>query len=224
MKEAQIILDLLKSMRNETNIAGMKRFGIESKNILGISMQELENMKKQIGKNHDLALELWASEIHEARILAAMVAEPSLATIELMSSWANDFDNWAVCDSVCNKYFRKGPYILYAINIWVQSDKLYVKRAAFASIAVIAVHMKKLSDDDFKQYYQMILDNCTDERKHIAKAVNWALRQIGKRNARLCDESIEIADLIIKQNPQNKTALWIAKDAIRELEKKTLKD
>lgn len=224
MKESQIILELLQSMRNEINIDGMKRFGIESEIILGISMKELESIKKQIGKNHTLALELWASGIHEARMLAAMIAEPKMATIELMNNWANDFDNWAICDSVCNKYFRRSPKIIEAINIWVESDKLYVKRAAFASIAVIAVHMKKLSNDDFKKYYQMIVDNCTDERKHIAKAVNWALRQIGKRNATLCDESIEIADLIKKQNPQNRTALWIAKDAIRELEKKTFKN
>jgi 3-methyladenine DNA glycosylase AlkD len=211
-------------MRNETNILGMKRFGIESEIILGISMKELESMKKQIGKNHTLALELWASRIHEARMLAAMVAEPKMATIELMSNWANDFNNWAICDSVCGKYFRKSPYILEAVNLWVESDKLYVKRAAFASIAWIAVHFKKLTNEDFGQYFTMILAHCTDERKHIAKAVNWVLRQIGKRNQTLCDKSIEIAELIIMQNPQNKTALWIAKDAIRELEKKTFKN
>lgn len=220
MSELKIILEILESMRNEKNIEGMKRFGIESTKILGISMKDLENMKKQIGKNHDLALQLWSSGIQEARMLGAMIAEPQKATPDLMTKWAEDFDNWAICDSVCGKFFRRSPFIFDVIDLWSSSDKLYIKRAAFSCIAWISVHSKHLNDSNFDKYFELITKNCTDDRKHIAKAVNWSLRQIGKRNSKLCVKAIELAEHIIKQNPQNKTALWIAKDAIRELNKR----
>lgn len=221
MKEHLKIIEILLSMRNDKNIAGMERFGIKSQKLLGISMKDLDSISKEIGKNHSLALDLWNTRYHEARLLASMIAVPKQSTIKELHTWVHDFDNWAVCDSVCGKYIRKTEHVYDLIYEWEQSKFLYVKRAAFACMAWIAVHNKKLTNEYFDKYFDLIFKNVLDERHYIAKAVNWALRQIGKRNAILNERALDLSQSIITKNPQNKTALWIAKDALRELEKKS---
>ncbi len=222
MTEHIKIIEILLSLKNEKNIAGMERFGIKSDKLLGISMKDLESISREIGKHHALALDLWSTGYHEARLLASMIAVPEQSTIEELNSWVHDFDNWAICDSVCGKYIRKTEFVYDLIFEWEKSDMLYVKRAAFACMACIAVHNKKLTDDYFDRYFDLIARNVLDERHYISKAVNWSLRQIGKRSVVLKERSLELSHQIKIKNPQNKTALWIAKDAIRELNRKFL--
>jgi 3-methyladenine DNA glycosylase AlkD len=216
------IIEQLEALYNPVNIEGMKRFGIESEKIFGITMKDLEQFKKTIGKNHQLALELWDEGYHETRMLAAMIADPKLMTPEILNQWAGDFDNWAVCDSVCGKLFQKVPGIYDNVIEWQYNENLWVKRASFALIAWISVHHKKLPDSFFNQYLEMIVEHSTDDRPYIKKAVNWALRQIGKRNLNLAHQALEVCSLLKNQEPVSKSARWIASDAERELRKKYL--
>lgn len=214
------VLKRLKQLQNPANIDGMRRFGIESDKIFGITMKDLELLKKQIGKNHELALLLWNEGYHETRLLAAMIADPKLLDSDLLDKWACDFDNWAVCDSVCGKLFQKTPLVFDKVLLWQFSDNLWIKRASFALIAWISVHHKKLPDSFFGQYYDMIIAHATDERNYIKKAVNWALRQIGKRNLQLASETLEVCAILRENYPNSKSARWIASEAEREIRKK----
>lgn len=210
------IIKKLKSMRNQYNVDGMKRFGIDGKNMLGISNTELRAITKEIGKDHELALRLWNSKIHEAGILACLIDEPKKVTKKQMDKWANDFDNWGTCDSCCMHLFDRTPYAYEKINQWSKNKKEFVKRAAFALIASLAVHDKKAEDKIFIDLLPIIKRESTDERNFVRKAVNWALRQIGKRNKHLNKEAIKAAKEIEKID--SKAARWIAKDALRELQ------
>lgn len=220
--ETTEILTWLSEKGSDYNIAGMKRFGIESEKVFGVKLAEIETLKKQIKINHPLALELWDTGYHEARHLAAIIADSKIIKEETLEKWVLDFDNWAICDSTCGKLFQKTKYSYDKIYEWQQRDELFVKRSAFALIAWIAVHHKKLPDSFFMQYLDLILNNLNDERHYIKKAVNWALRQIGKRNFSLANECLEICNFIKDKNKGNKSAIWIASDAERDIRKKFL--
>lgn len=220
MTELNEIMSQLRLSANPINIEGMARFGITGEKILGIKMTELEGFRKAIGKNHELALLLWNEGYHESRLLAAMIADHKKVTPELMDSWANDFDNWAVYDSVCGKLFRKSPFTFDKIDQWQYSDKLWVKRASFTLIAFVAVHYKNLPDSFFNDYHIYFINNASDERNYIKKAVNWAIRQIGKRNINLAIEMCNLCDIIKETYPDSKSAKWIVSDAKRELKTK----
>ncbi len=216
------IIANLEQLANAQAIEGMARFGIRPAQALGISIPTLRKMAKDIGRNQALALALWDSGIHEARILASMIAEPQLVSAELMEKWANDFDAWDVCDQVCGNLFDKTPYAYQKATQWCQQEREFVRRAGFVMMAELAVHDKKAQDEAFMQFFPLIKQHAGDERNFVKKAVNWALRQIGKRNSHLRTLALECAYEI--QDMDSKTARWVAKDALKELQAKEIKD
>jgi 3-methyladenine DNA glycosylase AlkD len=213
--ELEQVTDKFESLKNPDNVRGMAKFGINPENTYGIAMPVLRKMAKEIGKDHELALKLWNTGIHEARILAALIDIPELVSAEQMDCWVKDFDSWDVCDQCCLNLFYKTKYAYEKVREWCRKDEEYVKRAGFALIAVLAVHDKKADDTKFIDLLPLIMEGSADERNFVKKAVNWALRQIGKRNIFLRGKAIETSGQILKIN--TKTAKWIANDAIREL-------
>lgn len=220
------IVKKLKSLSDPKNIEDMKRFAVGGKNTLGISMPVLRQIAQDLGKNHQLARELWASEIHEARILASLVDEVKLVNEKQMDSWVKDFDSWDVCDQVCMNLFDKTEFAFNKAIEWASRMEEFQKRAGFALMACLAWHQKegKEIDKKLKKFFPIILRESTDERNFVRKAVNWALRQIGKRNAALCAQALQTAREILKKYPNNKTAHWITQDVIRELKDKSSKN
>ncbi len=209
------ILSRLKSMSNQENVAGMARFGINPKNTYGISIPDLRRIAKELGRNHVLALQLWRSGIHEARILASMIDDPQKVTSPQMERWVGDFDSWDVCDQCCSNLFDKTALASRKAVEWSSRKEEFVKRAAFALMAALAAHDKTADDAQFKRFLKIISVQSNDERNFVKKAVNWALRQIGKRNSDLNKAAIATANKI-QQHP-SKAARWIASDALREL-------
>jgi 3-methyladenine DNA glycosylase AlkD len=208
------IIKKLKSLSSPEAVVGMSKFGINPNNTYGISIPKLREIAKDIGKNHQLALELWKSDIHEARILASFIDEPEKVTENQLEKWVRDFNSWDVCDQVCN-LFEKTPYAHQKAIDWTNRKEEFIKRAAFALMAGLALHDKKARNEQFEQFFPLIKEAATDDRNFVKKAVNWALRNIGKRNKTLNRRAIEIAREIQEMN--SKTAKWIASDALREL-------
>lgn len=215
------IIIKLKSLENSKNLEGMARYGINPKNNLGISIYILRSIAKKIGINHNLALKLWDSGIHDARLLACFIDDPKKVTKEQMDSWAKDFDSWDLCDQVCTSLFDQTSYAWLKAFEWAERDEEFVKRGAFSLVAGLSVHDKKTGDDKFIQFMFMIKKHATDKRNYVKKAINWALRNIGKRNKNLNKKSIKTAEELLKI--KNKTAIWIAKDALRELTSEKVK-
>ncbi len=213
--EAERVIKKLRSMANPRNVEGMARFGINPENTLGISVTELRKFAKGIGRDHELALRLWDSGIHEARILAAIIDDPAKVTERQMEHWVAGFDSWDVCDQACTSLFDRTPFAFRKAIEWSRREEEYVKRAGFALMAGLAVHDKGASDGEFEALFEHIRRESVDERKYVKKAVNWALRQIGKRNRRLNEASIRLATEI--SSLDSKAARWIASDALREL-------
>ena len=209
------VIKQLKSMFNKKNVEGMARYGINPHNNLGISIYNLRPLSKEIGKDHNLALKLWDSGIHDARLLAVFIDDPLQVTSKQMYSWAEDFDSWDICDQACTSLFDLSPFAWEKIFQWSKHDKEFVKRGAFSLIAGLAVHDKKAHDKMFEQLFPIIIMESNDDRNYVKKAVNWALRNIGKRNSVLNKKAIVTAKNILKVD--SKTARWIANDAIREL-------
>ena len=210
------IINRLKALADPAAAKGMARFGINPENTYGVSIPNLRKMAKEVGRDHDLAQELWESGIHEARILAGMIDEPVAVTDEQMEAWVKDFDSWDVCDQVCMNLFDKTPLAWRKIVDWSEREEEFVKRAAFALIACVAWHDKKAKDEKFVELLPVIIRGATEERNYVKKAVNWALRHIGKRNENLNRAAIDTAKEI--QRIDSKAARWIAADALRELE------
>jgi 3-methyladenine DNA glycosylase AlkD len=200
-------------------VEGMARFGIRSTHVLGISIPVLRKMAKDLGKDHALAGELWASGLHEARILASMVDDARLVSEEQMEAWVADFDAWDVCDQVCGNLFDKTLYAHQKAVEWCHREQEFVRRAGFVLMAELAVHDKEAADEAFLPFFPLIKQYATDERNFVKKAVNWALRQIGKRNARLRVSAIEWAEEISTMD--SRAARWIARDALKELRVRT---
>lgn len=211
------ILELLKSMESEHNRAGMARFGINTERAFGISMKQLQPIARKIKRNHDLALQLWATGFHEARLLATLIAEPKLMTSETMDSWTHDFNSWDICDQAAMKLYSKMPNAWEKVELWAKSEDEFVRRAAFALIAALCHHYKFNNNEPFVKSFQLIKKYCTDERNFVKKAINWALREIGKRNFELNQKAIKLCYEILEEFPHSRSARWIAKDALREL-------
>jgi 3-methyladenine DNA glycosylase AlkD len=209
------VLTELRSRANPANVAGMARYGISSNQTLGVSMPEVRKLARQIGRDHALARDLWVSGIHEARILAALVDELDCVTPAQMDVWVADFDSWDVCDQVCGNLFDRTPYAFDKVTEWSTREEEFVRRAAFALLAELAVHDKRASDERFLACFPLIVTAATDDRNYVKKAVNWALRQIGKRNPTLNTHAIDLAREI--QQLDSRAARWIASDALREL-------
>ena len=209
------IIEKLKSVSNPDAVGGMARFGIIPENTFGVSIPNLRKIAKETKKNHALAQQLWESGFRETMILASMIDEPEMVTEEQMEKWVLDFDYWEICDQCCMNLFEKTGFAYEKAIEWSLRDEQFVKRAGFVLMARLAVSDKKADDSRFEQFFPMMLREVDDERNFVKKAVNWALRQIGKRNLALNEKVIETAMEI--QKIDSKSARWIASDAIREL-------
>lgn len=209
------ILRKLKRLGDPKAVEGMARFGINPKNTYGVSVPNLRGMAKEIGKNHSLAQQLWSSGVHEARILASMVDEAELVTEGQMESWVKDFDSWDVCDQCCSNLFDKTDFAHRKAVEWSSRSEEFVKRAGFVLMAALSVHDKTAKDEEFLKFLPIIRMESTDDRNFVRKAVNWALRQIGKRSVKLNKEAVRTAKEI--QRMDSKSAKWIGSDALREL-------
>ena len=213
--DANLLIEQLKSKANPANVAGMARFGINPAQTLGVSIPVLRMMARG-RRDHALAEALWQSGIHEARILAALVDDSSQVSSEQMERWVLDFDSWDVCDQVCSNLFDRTPEAVEKAHAWSQRPEEFVKRAGFVLMACLAVHDKKAGDAVFLDFLPVIQREATDGRNFVKKAVNWALRQIGKRNPALRTAAIETARQI--RTIDSPAARWIAADALKELE------
>jgi 3-methyladenine DNA glycosylase AlkD len=212
---AEQILARLRTLANPKNVEGMARFGINPENSFGVPVPMLRSIAKEAGRDHELAIELWKSGCHEARIIAPLVAEPARITEKQMERWVRGFDSWDICDLCCNNLFRKTEFAHAKAQEWCTRDEEFVRRAGFVMMAVLAVHDKAAPDSRFTLYLTAIRRGATDERNFVKKAVNWALRQIGKRNLTLNRKAIEAAERIAALD--SKAARWIAADALKEL-------
>src|SRR5437667_9003510 len=194
---------------------GMSRFGIQTGKAFGVSIPQIRDLAKKIGRNHELAQQLWVSEIHEARILASMVDDPARVSEEQMEKWAIEFDSWDVVDGCCGNLFDKTKFAVRKAHEWSKRREEYVKRAGFVLMAELAVHDKKAADKTFLDFLPLIFREASDERNFVKKAVNWALRQIGKRNSALNSAAIKTCSRL--RDSDSRSAKWVASYALREL-------
>jgi len=209
------IIQRIKSLANPENVEGMARFGINPANTYGVSVPVLRKMARETGRDHELALALWASGIHEARLLACFIDRPDMVTEAQMEGWVKDFDSWDICDQCCSNLFDRTPVAHEKAVAWCEREEEFVRRAGFVLMAALSVHDKKASDEVFLRFLPLIKEYATDQRNFVKKAVNWALRQIGKRNLKLNGAALKTAEEIKKID--SRSARWIASDAIREL-------
>lgn len=233
------IIERLRELSNPNpkDLAGMARFGINVENAWVISMPELRKYGKEIIKKvqdenvrHNLALQVWDSKIHEARILAALIDVPTLVTEDQMERWVSNFDSWDICDQVCSNLFDKTEFAYKKVTEWSKRQEVFVRRAGFVLMAALAVHDKKAADSSFIDFLEIIKSEAADSRNFVRKAISWALRQIGKsRTKNLYDLSLKTAKDILNQTQNDKSedakaARWVANDTIRELEKSYIKN
>ena len=214
MRCSQIVAHL-KSLANPANVAGMARYGISAEGTLGVSIPALRGIAKEHRCEHALAVELWETGIHEARILAALVDDSAEVTEAQMESWVRDIDSWDVCDGLMNNLFRKVPSAWAKSREWARRKETFVRRAGFVLMATLAMHDKRAPDAKFLALLPIIRRGATDERNFVKKAVNWALRQIGKRNLALNASAVAAAREIAVLD--SRSARWVASDALREL-------
>ena len=200
---------------NAANVAGMARYGIRTDRALGVPMPILRALGRRAGRSHSLARELWTCGIHEARILATLVEELERVTPRQMDRWARDFDSWDICDQACQNLFRYTPCAFEKAAEWARAKPEFVRRAGFSLMAGLAVKAKDAPDARFEAFLPLIAEAAGDGRNMVKKAVNWALRQIGKRNPRLRRKAIRAAEAIREQG--TRSARWIAADALRAL-------
>ncbi len=216
--------DVVKTLREKVKpgaLKGMAQFGMETEGRLGVSVPDIRKISKALGKDHDLAVELWKTGVAEAKIVAAMIDEPEKVTEAQMEEWVVGINSWDVCDQVCMNFFEKTPFVFRKIHEWSDRPEEFVKRTAYSLIACVAWHDKKAEDNTFIDLFPVIKKGATDERNFVKKAVNWALRNIGKRNTRLNTAAIRLA-MEIRQI-DSKAARWIASDALRELRSEAVK-
>ena len=210
------VLHKMASLGSARGIAMMKHFGITGVKGFGLSAPKLHKLAKEIGRDHALAEELWRTGIHDAHHLAALVDEPARVTEEQMERWARDFNSWDVVDTCCRYLFLYTPFAWKKAMEWSRRKEEFVKRAAFSQMAYLAQHDKQAPDGKFIRLLPLLRHEATDERNFVRKAVNWALRQIGKRNRALNRQAIATGKQIRALN--TRAARWIAADALRELQ------
>jgi len=211
------VIEEIKKNSSEKARKAKAYFGINDSGSYGLTSPQMRTIAKAAGKNHALALELWETGIHEARHIATMIADKDKLTKKMMNDWLKDFNSWDIVDGCCFSLFEKSPHAWeYAIK-WTSQKGEFQKRAGFSMMAGLAVHDKKATDKQFEKFFPALLRESHDERNFVKKAINWAIRQIGKRNSYLCDKSIALAEKIqAKGDPASR---WIAADALRELRK-----
>ena len=215
MPTLETVLEQLTALADPGKLDGMAHFALVGEKRLGIPVPPLRRLAKQLGKDHALALALWQSGYSEARILASMIDDPRQVTEAQLEQWTADFDAWDICDQVCMNLFEKVPAAIAHIPQWVNREEEFVRRTPFSLIACLAWHDKQASDASFIAYFPLLSQAAPDERNFVKKAVNWALRNIGKRNPHLNQAAIQFAQEL--QELDSKSARWIAADALREL-------
>ena len=211
----QRAVEELRRHGSQRNIDGMARFGIRSKDAFGVSKPMLDAVARRIGRNHELGLRLWATGNHDVRLLAMVISEPEKVTAVQMEEWVRDFDNWDICDGTLCHLFVFAKPVWKKAYAWTSRKAEFEKRAGFALAAYLAIHDKEAPDSAYRKFFPMIEREAWDERNFVRKAVNWALRNIGKRNLRLNREAIACAERIRAKGVG--AARWIAGDALREL-------
>ncbi len=216
MASVKDVLGKLQSKARPEQLKGMAKYGMTVEQRLGVSVPDMRKLAKEIGRDHKLALDLWRTGIAEARIMAGMVGDPAKLTEEQMEEWVKDINSWDVCDQVCMNLFEKNQLAWKKIGDWSEREEEFVRRTAFSLIACLAWHDKKASDERFIELLPVIIRGATDERNFVKKAVNWALRNIGKRNLNLNEAAINTANKIKRLD--SKAARWVASDTLRELE------
>ncbi|HVF39072.1 MAG TPA: DNA alkylation repair protein [Gemmatimonadaceae bacterium] len=213
-QRAEEALAIFERKGTKKNRDGMARYGIVAPKVFGVSVATIRDLGKKIGRDHDLAIALWETGWYEARMLVPFVAHPSQTTPAQMDRWARDFDNWAICDALCFHLFDRTPHAWKKIHKWSTRRDEFVKRAAFALLASVALHDKKAPDEPFLESLRLIEAAANDERNFVMKGVSWALRGIGKRNPKLKAAATQTANRLAKS--RDKTARWIGKDALRD--------
>jgi 3-methyladenine DNA glycosylase AlkD len=209
------ILAELERQGSRRNRDGMARYGIVASKVFGVSVGALQQLAKRIGREHALAAALWQTGWYEARMLAAFVDDPAEVTSAQMDAWARDFENWAICDTVCMHLFDRTPHAWRKVVAWSRRRDEFVRRAAFALLASLALHDKASPNDRFLRALPLIERASTDDRNFVKKGVNWALRSIGNRNRALNAAAIDAAERLARSD--DATARWIGKDAVRGL-------
>ena len=193
----------------------LPRYGINAPKAFGVSVANLHKLAKIVGRNHDFALALWETGWYEARMLAALVDEPHRVTPSQMDKWCRDFDNWGICDTVCFHLFDRVPHAYGKVEQWARRRDEFVRRGAFALMASLALHDKQASDENFTKWFPLIEEGANDDRNFVKKGVSWALRGIGKRNAKLKSAAIKVAQRLASSSQAS--ARWVGKDALRDL-------
>jgi 3-methyladenine DNA glycosylase AlkD len=209
------IISRLESLHSPENAAGMHRYGITPAKTYGVRVPDLRRLAKEVGRSHELALQLWQTDTRETRILASMIDVPEQVSEAQMEAWVSAFDYWEICDQCCMNLFEKSPFAYAKAVEWSGREAEFVKRAGFVMMARLAVSDKQADDDRFVPFLSIIAREAGDGRNFVKKAVNWALRQIGKRSLNLNQLAAEKAELILQQ--PSKSAKWIANDALKEL-------
>jgi 3-methyladenine DNA glycosylase AlkD len=215
MTNTNDILKRLRAAGSAANVVGMARYGIRPAKAYGVATPVIRSIAKELRNNPDLASALWSTNVLEARMLATMIADPLQIPEEEVERWVREFDCWSVCDSACIGLLWKTPFAWRKVLEWSRREPEYERRAAFALLAGLAVHDKKASDKQFRAALRLISKAAGDERNFVKKAVNWALRQIGKRNTGLREAAIDTAESLIAT--ESRSARWIGHDALREL-------
>jgi 3-methyladenine DNA glycosylase AlkD len=209
------VLSWLKERGSRANANGVARFGIVSQHLFGVSIADLRLLARQLGRDHDLALSLWETGWHEARMLTAFVDEPSRVTSRQMDRWVQDFDNWAICDGLCFHLFDRTKFAWAKVAKWAPRREEFVRRAAFALLAGLALHDKAAADESFVRLLPLIRSAAGDDRNFVKKGVSWALRVIGSRNEPLHREALALAQQLAAS--ADRTARWVGNDAVRDL-------
>ena len=215
--EAQVAsaLTWLKKHSTKATLHGMARYAIPSDHAYGVAMKDIKALGKKLGRNHELALALWSTGVYEARMLASFVGDPQKLTSAQMDRWCRDFDNWAFCDAMSFNLFDRTPHAWAKVRAWSNRRKEFEKRTAFALLWSLTVHDKAARDEQFLHGLELIEREAGDERNFVKKAVNMALRAIGKRNRALNEAAVAAARRLVKS--RDATARWVGSDALREL-------
>jgi 3-methyladenine DNA glycosylase AlkD len=213
--DVDAVVKSLKRLGSKANRDGMARYAIPSDNAFGVSVGDIRKVAKRLGRDHDLALELWETGLYEPRMLACFVADPATITPAQMDRWCRDFDSWAICDTACFHLFDRTVHAWRKVELWAGRRDEFVKRAAFALLASLALHDKKIDDGPFAKLLPLIEREAGDGRNFVKKGVSWALRSIGRRNRTLHATAVAMAERLSKS--KEAAARWIGKDALREL-------
>src|SRR5262249_44639320 len=220
-EEVAAVVALLKRRGSKRNREGMARYAIPSDKAFGVPMRKMQDIAKRLGHSHELAAALWEAGWYETKILAAFVDEPERVTPAQMNRWCKDFNSWADCDTVCFHLFDRTPYAYRKVEQWARRRDEFVKRAAFALLACLALHDKQAEDETFLRYFPLIEAASADDRNFVKKGVSWALRLIGRRNTALNEAAVKLARQLTESPHQS--ARWIGRDAFRELTGATVK-